>query len=106
MCGFPYRLEPFGYILSAAVGSAEFSAELSYNIPEMVKYLDIINVMAYDLHGPWDPVVGINAPLYAGPLDNTERSKQLNFDAIAKYWINKGIENGSNCRGSIRKLCG
>nr|ARA90555.1 chitinase-like protein [Chrysomya megacephala] len=83
-------LEPFGYILSAAVGSAEFSAELSYNIPEMVKYLDLINVMAYDLHGPWDPVVGINAPLYAGPLDTTERAKQFNFDAIAKYWINQG----------------
>ncbi|KAI8128837.1 putative chitinase 10 [Lucilia cuprina] len=83
-------LEPFGYILSAAVGSAQFSAELSYNIPEMSKYLDLINVMAYDLHGHWDPVVGINSPLYAGPLDTSERAKQLNFDAIAKYWINQG----------------
>ena len=56
----------------------------------MSKYLDLINVMAYDLHGPWDPVVGINAPLYAGALDNAERARQLNFDAIAKYWIGQG----------------
>ncbi|XP_075167829.1 chitinase 8 [Haematobia irritans] len=83
-------LEPFGYILTAAVGSVEFSANLSYDIPEMMKYLDFVNVMAYDLHGPWDPVVGINAPLYAGRSDTTERSRQLNFDAIVKYWINQG----------------
>lgn len=85
-----FSLEPFGYILTAAVGSVKFSADLSYDIPEMMKYLDFVNVMAYDLHGPWDQVVGINAPLYEGPADTTEISKQLNFDAIVKYWLNKG----------------
>ncbi|XP_013106880.1 chitinase-3-like protein 1 [Stomoxys calcitrans] len=83
-------LEPFGYILTAAVGSVEFSANLSYDIPEMMKYLDFVNVMAYDLHGPWDSVVGINAPLYSGRLDTSKRAKMLNFDAIVKYWLNQG----------------
>lgn len=83
-------MSPFGYILSAAVGSAEFSAELSYDIPAIVAYLDLINVMAYDLHGPWDETVGVNAPLYAGPNDNTKREIQLNVDAIIKYWLGAG----------------
>lgn len=83
-------LEPFGYLLTAAVGSVELSAELSYDIPEMCKYLDIVNVMAYDLHGPWDEAVGINAPLHAGSADNTEYTRQLNLEAIVKYWLSKG----------------
>lgn len=83
-------LDPFGYMLSAAVGSAEFSAKLSYDIPAIVSYLELINVMAYDLHGPWDATVGINAPLYAGANDTTQRELQLNVDAIVKYWLSAG----------------
>ncbi|XP_017962072.1 chitinase-3-like protein 1 [Drosophila navojoa] len=83
-------LNPFGYILSAAVGSAEFSASISYDIPAISEYLDIINVMAYDLHGPWDESVGINAPLYAGANDTTQRAQQLNVDAVITYWIDSG----------------
>jgi GH18 family chitinase len=26
--------------------------------------------MTYDMHGPWDPVTGHNAPLYAGSTDD------------------------------------
>ncbi|XP_055837885.1 acidic mammalian chitinase [Episyrphus balteatus] len=77
-------------LLTAAVGSAEFSSSVSYNIPEVSKYLDIINVMAYDLHGSWDEVTGINAPLYEGPNDYTDVEKQLNVHASISYWLNNG----------------
>ncbi|XP_055917102.1 chitinase-3-like protein 1 [Eupeodes corollae] len=77
-------------LLTAAVGSAEFSSSVSYNIPEVSKYLDIINVMAYDLHGSWDPVTGINAPLFEGPNDQTQLEKQLNVHASISYWLNNG----------------
>ncbi|KAH8372051.1 hypothetical protein KR093_009815, partial [Drosophila rubida] len=83
-------LQPFGYLLSAAVGSAEFSAAQSYDIPAIVPYLDLINVMAYDLHGPWDAKLGINAPLYAGANDKTPREQQLNVDAVVQYWLAAG----------------
>nr|XP_036215864.1 chitinase-like protein 3 [Bactrocera oleae] len=83
-------LAPYEYLLTAAVGSSAESASKSYNIPEISKYLDLINVMAYDLHGSWDPVTGNNAPLYAGPTDITEKNKQLNLDAIIKYWLSEG----------------
>jgi chitinase len=42
---------------------------------------------SYDLHGSWESVTGINAPLYAGPRD---ASQQLNVDAIIKYWLSQG----------------
>ncbi|XP_053957941.1 chitinase-3-like protein 1 [Anastrepha ludens] len=83
-------LDPFQYLLTAAVGSSADSASRSYDIPEVSKYLDIINVMAYDLHGPWDLVTGNNAPLYEGPTDITAKNKQLNLDAIVKYWLAQG----------------
>lgn len=77
-------------LLTAAVGSAEFSSSVSYNIPEVSKYLDIINVMAYDLHGSWDEVTGINAPLFEGPNDITALEKQLNVHASISYWLDNG----------------
>ncbi|KAH8372865.1 hypothetical protein KR009_007002 [Drosophila setifemur] len=86
-------LEPFGFMLSAAVGSAQFSAEISYDIPAIVPYLDLINVMAYDLHGPWDETLGFNAPLYPADSDASDitgRQQQLNVDAIVKYWLQSG----------------
>jgi GH18 family chitinase len=38
--------------------------------------------MSYDFNGAWDSVTGINAPLYAGPLDpdptfNVVKNKHL-----------------------------
>lgn len=34
-----------------------------YDVPEISKYLDYINIMSYDFHGMWDSVVGHNSPL-------------------------------------------
>ena len=58
-----------GLILSAAVGAARSSASLSYNIREISKHLDFINLMTYDFHGAWESTTGINAPLYPGDND-------------------------------------
>lgn len=46
--------------------------------------------MSYALNGVWSSGVGMNAPLYAGPTDLTDRAKQRNFNAIVKYWIQQG----------------
>lgn len=78
-----------GYILSAAVAAAETSASLSYNIPEMSKHLDFINLMAYDLHGKWEKRTGLNAPLYAR-ADETGASLRLNVNASVHYWLRSG----------------
>ncbi|CAD7079161.1 unnamed protein product [Hermetia illucens] len=74
------------YILSAAVGGARARREESYDVPNLNKYLHLIHVMAYDLHGSWDGKTGANAPLYAGPGDNPD----LNVDVIIQQWIQAG----------------
>jgi len=48
----------------------------SYDVPEISKYLDFINVMTYDFHGQWERQVGHNSPLY--PLESaTSYQKKL-----------------------------
>ncbi|XP_001663099.2 chitinase-3-like protein 1 [Aedes aegypti] len=80
-----------GLLLTAAVAATESSASISYNIPEVSKYLDFINVMAYDLHGPWESKTGHNAPLFVGLHDNTTNKMQLNVKSSISYWLHQGV---------------
>lgn len=53
------------------------------------RYLDFINVMAYDFHGKWERETGHNAPLYA-PSSDSEWRKQLSVDNAASIWSKMG----------------
>lgn len=77
------EFDKHGYLLTAAVAAAEFSMSLSYDVPMLSRYLDFINVMAYDLHGTWDGFTGNNAPLYPSSQDVEETSKQLNVVRVS-----------------------
>ncbi|CAH0550889.1 unnamed protein product [Brassicogethes aeneus] len=79
-----------GLILTAAVAASGSSVDISYDVPALSKYLDLINVMTYDLHGSWDGVTGQNAPLYASSKDVSSAQKQLNVDACIRGWIQRG----------------
>lgn len=79
-----------GLLLTAAVAGAENSAAISYNISGISKHLDFINLMTYDLHGPWESVTGHSAPLFAGSNDKTEVQRQLNVQASVRYWLRQG----------------
>lgn len=50
----------------------------------------MINIMTYDLHGPWDMRIGNNAPLYEGLMDVTPLQRQLNINASVNYWLKEG----------------
>ena len=50
--------KPHGYLLTAAVGAGSSLDDRAYNIPEMSKYLDYINLMTYDFHGEWEHKTG------------------------------------------------
>ncbi|UJD87567.1 polysaccharide degrading enzyme [Rahnella aquatilis] len=54
--------------LSAAVTTNHKNIEF-INPAETTPLLDSVNVMAYDIHGAFDPITGHNAPLYANRQD-------------------------------------
>ncbi|KAG4071657.1 hypothetical protein HA402_011811 [Bradysia odoriphaga] len=84
------KLSPKGILLTVAVAAAESSSSISYDIPSISRYVDFILLMAYDLHGPWDDNVGLNAPLYESDLDQTAIERQLNVNASVHYWLRSG----------------
>ncbi|XP_022240292.1 chitinase-3-like protein 1 [Limulus polyphemus] len=80
-----------GLLLSAGVSAGQKTVETAYDIPKVAKYLDIINLMSYDLHGDWENKTGHVAPLYARP-DESPEDKTLNVDYGVKLWINGGAD--------------
>ncbi|KAK0089446.1 hypothetical protein PV325_007399 [Microctonus aethiopoides] len=76
-------------ILSAAVAPTESSASISYNISQMVEYLDYVNLMTYDLHTSHEKKTNLHAPLYPGD-DEPQDHKQANAKASVEYWLSQG----------------
>jgi chitinase len=76
--------KPHKMILTAAVAAGLKYMKTGYEMAQIHKYLDIINIMAYDLHGGWDNVTGSNAPLYGHQFDS---DKTLNVDYALRYWL-------------------
>jgi chitinase len=87
-------------LLTAAVGVGKHTADTAYNIPEMNKYLDLINLMTYDLHGGWEDRTGCNANLYATDEDanfgggvgagEAVAGYSLSVSWAVDYWIEHG----------------
>ncbi|XP_029013331.2 probable chitinase 10 [Betta splendens] len=76
-------------IISAAVAAGKGTIDAGYDIAEMAKYVDFINVMTYDYHGSFDTVTGHNSPLYKGAHD-TGDNVYLNTDFSMRFWRDKG----------------
>lgn len=55
------------------------------------QYLDFINLMGYDMHGPWggsaDPVTNHHSPLYP----TSQGHPELNIDTTIKYYLAQGV---------------
>ena len=76
-------------LLTAAVPASFEAIASGYDVPELAKYLDYINVMTYDFHGQWEKQVGHNSPLF--PLDAASSlEKKLTVDFAAKEWVRQG----------------
>ena len=74
------------YLLTIAY-SASPTCIANIEIAKVHPILDWINIMAYDLHGPWkgagDPVTNFNAPLYPVASDPTPEPYKSTFNAWA-----------------------
>lgn len=88
---FRPRFDKLGLILAATVGVSEKHISNCYDVPNLNRYLDYINLMTWDMRGPWDNVTGSNSPMYASSLESPGLST-LNVDAVVSNWISKGAE--------------
>ncbi|QQP56989.1 Uncharacterized protein FKW44_001837 [Caligus rogercresseyi] len=76
-------------LLTAAVPANYKAISAGYDVPELSKYLDFLNVMTYDFHGQWEDSVGHNSPLF--PLNSaSSEEKKLTVDYAVKEWARKG----------------
>ena len=73
---------PKGLILSAAVAASPYTAGRGYEIGEISKSLDFINLMAYDLHGPWEST--------AGHQSTTDINRPFNVIGSVNFWLSNG----------------
>ncbi len=84
-----------GLVLTAAIGAAASTIDVSYDIPSMYKYLDFVHVMCYDYHGKWDKKTGEGL-----------RSKNINIYICILYTIfstysSSNNNNNSKCSNRI-----
>ncbi|CAH1185079.1 unnamed protein product [Phyllotreta striolata] len=86
-------LKPRGLLLTVAVSASPSIVNTSYDVPKLSKYVDLINVMAYDFHGSWNDVTGHNAPLYPSSRE-TGAQRELNVNAAISNWIARGAAPG------------
>ncbi|XP_047996757.1 probable chitinase 2 isoform X1 [Leguminivora glycinivorella] len=78
------EFDKHGLLITVAVAAVESSASLSYDIPNVAKYVDLVNIMTYDLYGAWDSITGHNAPLHV------DQGRIYAVDAALNYWLSQG----------------
>uniref|UniRef100_A0A3B4DSV0 chitinase n=1 Tax=Pygocentrus nattereri TaxID=42514 RepID=A0A3B4DSV0_PYGNA len=76
-------------MFTAAVSAGKGTIDAGYEIAEIAKYLDFINVMTYDFHGTWERFTGHNSPLYQGAHDEGDLI-YFNTDYAMRYWRDNG----------------
>jgi len=84
------------YMLTIAAPSSPIIQE-NIEIEQIHQYLDWINVMTYDFHGPWsgepDPVTNFNTPVYPVTGDPTPEpyKSKFNMSAAIEAYLEKGV---------------
>lgn len=79
-------------LLAAAVGVGKPTVDVAYDIPSMNLYLDLINLMTYDLHGGWELWTGCNAPLYHTPDEAERDGYPITVAWAIDYWLELGAD--------------
>jgi len=84
------------YLLTIAAPASPLIQE-NIEIDLIHQYLDWINIMTYDFHGPWggvpDPVTNFNTPLYVVPEDPTPEPyhSSFNMSAAVEGYLGQGV---------------
>ncbi|XP_076042458.1 putative chitinase 10 isoform X2 [Oratosquilla oratoria] len=81
--------KPHGLLLTAAVSPAKFRVNEGYDVNTISQYLDFINIMTYDMRGPWDGKADHHAPIRSRTTDAWSYNS-LNCEDGVDLWIEKG----------------
>ena len=84
------------YLLSFAGASGTFYTK-NTELAKVADYVDFATVMTYDMHGPWDNLTDLNAPLYT-PSENSPQYK-WSCNAAVKLWANEGFPKSKMLMG-------
>ncbi|KAI5612443.1 hypothetical protein C0J50_1111 [Silurus asotus] len=76
-------------MVTAAVAAGKATIDAGYEIAEIAKYVNFINVITYDFHGSWESFTGHNSPLYQWSQDTGEQIF-FNTNFSMTYWNNQG----------------
>ncbi|XP_001641690.2 chitotriosidase-1 [Nematostella vectensis] len=71
-------------LLTAAVSAGKNTIDKAYEVEKIGKILDLINLMAYDLRGKWEPQTGHHTSLEGPP------GEILTVKFATQYWIDMG----------------
>lgn len=76
-------------LLTSAVAAGKSKIDGGYDVPQFCRYMDLVSLMSYDLHGSWEDVTGHNSPLYPNS-NETREQRYLNMNWASNYWVEKG----------------
>ncbi|KAG7169206.1 Acidic mammalian chitinase-like 12, partial [Homarus americanus] len=84
-------------LLTAAVSAGKLTIDPAFDIPGVAQQVDWI-LMAYDLHGAWDPTPTTSLALYQYPDDTGDNAHSTRHmmvlciqDFAVNYWIDGGM---------------
>ncbi|XP_074046175.1 chitinase-3-like protein 2 [Macrotis lagotis] len=79
-------------LLSVGVAAGKQKIDNSYEIKDLARDVDFINLLSFDFHGSWDNplVTGHNSPLRKG-IHDQRNSAYYNVEYAVKYWNSQGM---------------
>lgn len=76
------------YLLTIA-GGASYSYLKNIEPAKIKDYVDFVNIMTYDMHGPWDGYSDYNSPLYNNTLSSPQY--KISIDTSVNAWVESGF---------------
>ncbi|XP_050514688.1 serine-rich adhesin for platelets [Diabrotica virgifera virgifera] len=80
-------------LLTMAVPAGLEYINKGFNVPELNRYLDWMNILSYDYHSAFEPAVNHHAPLYSLEEESEYNyDSDLNIDHSVKHYLKLGAD--------------
>jgi chitinase len=81
------------YLLTAALPAGNVNSTGSFELADVARTLDWVNLLTYDYHGPWDAQTNLAAPFGLDPLDPTPAALRptWNVRGTVAYYEANGV---------------